>query len=50
MIRAILAAVLIVHNVPVGLGEIGPVEIFIGLVAVGLVVYVVWRLAVRPRR
>jgi hypothetical protein len=34
----------------VGSLEIGPVEIFIGLVAVGLVVYVVWRLVIHPRR
>jgi hypothetical protein len=35
----------IVHNVAVG-----PVEIFLILVVVALVVYVVWRLVVRPRR
>jgi hypothetical protein len=35
----------IVHNVAVG-----PVEIFLILVAVAFVAYVVWRLVVRPRR
>ena len=35
----------IVHNVVVG-----PVEIFIILVAVALLVYVLWRLVIRPRR
>jgi hypothetical protein len=34
-----------VHNV-----AMGPVEILLGLVVLGLVVYVVWRLVVRPRR
>jgi hypothetical protein len=29
---------------------IGPVEIFLVLVAVAVVAYVVWRLVVRPRR
>jgi hypothetical protein len=28
----------------------GPVEIFLILVGVGLVVYVLWRLLIRPRR
>jgi hypothetical protein len=36
-----------VHNVAMSLG---PVEIFLILVAVGLVVYVLWRLLIRPRR
>ena len=40
----------IVHNAAVGLVEIGPVEIFIILVVVALLVYVVWRLVIRPRR
>jgi hypothetical protein len=35
----------IVHNVAVG-----PVEIFLVLVVVAFVVYVVWRLVIRPRR
>ena len=35
----------IVHNLAVG-----PVEIFLVLIVVALVVYVVWRLVVRPRR
>jgi hypothetical protein len=34
-----------VHNV-----AMGPVEILLGLVVLGLVAYVVWRLVVRPRR
>jgi hypothetical protein len=29
---------------------VGPVEIFLVLIVVALVVYVVWRLVVRPRR
>jgi hypothetical protein len=29
---------------------VGPVEIFLILVVVALIVYVVWRLVVRPRR
>jgi hypothetical protein len=36
-----------VHNVAVGLGA---VEIFFILVVVAIVVYVVWRLVIRPRR
>jgi hypothetical protein len=36
-----------VHNVAMGLGA---VEIFFILVVVALVVYVVWRLVIRPRR
>ena len=36
-----------VHNVAMGLGA---VEIFFILVVVALVVYVLWRLVVRPRR
>jgi hypothetical protein len=36
-----------VHNVAMSLG---PVEIFFILVVVGLVVYVLWRLLIRPRR
>jgi hypothetical protein len=36
-----------VHNVGMGLGA---VEIFFILVVVAVVVYVVWRLVVRPRR
>ena len=38
----------IVHNAAVG--AVGPVEIFIILVAVALLVYVVWRLVIRPCR
>jgi hypothetical protein len=34
-----------VHNV-----AMGPVEILLGLVVLGLVAYVLWRLVVRPRR
>jgi hypothetical protein len=37
----------IVHNEATSLG---PVEIFFILVVVGLVVYVLWRLLIRPRR
>jgi hypothetical protein len=37
----------IVHNLAMSLG---PVEIFFILVVVGLVVYVLWRLLIRPRR
>jgi hypothetical protein len=36
-----------VHNEAMSLG---PVEIFFILVVVGLVVYVLWRLLIRPRR
>jgi hypothetical protein len=35
----------IVHN-----AAVGPVEIFLVLIVVALVVYVLWRLVVRPRR
>ena len=37
-----------VHNVAAM--SFGPVEIFLILVGVGLVVYVLWRLLIRPRR
>jgi hypothetical protein len=33
-----------------GVPSLGPVEIFVILVAVALLVYVLWRLVVRPRR
>ncbi len=36
-----------VHNVAMGLGA---VEIFFILVVVALIVYVLWRLLIRPRR
>ena len=36
-----------VHN---GAMSLGPVEIFFILVVVGLVLYVLWRLLIRPRR
>jgi hypothetical protein len=36
-----------VHNVAM---SFGPVEIFLILVGVGLGVYVLWRLLIRPRR
>ena len=36
-----------VHDVAM---SFGPVEIFLILVVVGLVVYVLWRLLIRPRR
>jgi hypothetical protein len=48
LVRASLAAFHLVHNVAVG--ALGPVEILFILVVVALIVYVVWRLLIRPRR
>jgi hypothetical protein len=44
-VLAIISGSRMVHSL-----DMGPVEIFLVIVAVAVVAYVVWRLVIRPRR